>query len=48
VRGIEAKLRQIEAEDAESRPFAAHMRGLVSNFDLKQYMSILEGMRQNA
>jgi len=48
VRGIEAKLRQIEAEDADSRPFAAHMRGLVSNFDLKQYMSILEGMRQNA
>jgi signal transduction histidine kinase/CheY-like chemotaxis protein len=48
VRGIDAKLRQIEAEDAESRPFAAHMRGLVSNFDLKQYMSILEGMRQNA
>jgi CheY-like chemotaxis protein len=48
VRGIQAKLRQIEAEDAESRPFAAHMRGLVSNFDLKQYMSILEGMRQNA
>lgn len=48
VRGIEAKLRQIEAEDAESRPFAAHMRALVSNFDLKQYMSILEGLRQNA
>jgi CheY-like chemotaxis protein/anti-sigma regulatory factor (Ser/Thr protein kinase) len=48
VRGIEAKLRQIEAEDAANGPFAAHMRGLVSNFDLKQYMSILEGLRQNA
>jgi len=48
VRGIQAKLRQIEAEDAANGPFAAHMRGLVSNFDLKQYMSILEGLRQNA
>jgi CheY-like chemotaxis protein len=48
VRGIQAKLQEIESENAANRPFTAHMRGLVANFDLKRYMSVLETMRKNA
>src|SRR4029077_16663824 len=32
VRGIEAKLKEIEAEDPAAAPFAEHLRTLVSNF----------------
>jgi signal transduction histidine kinase/CheY-like chemotaxis protein len=45
VRGIEAKLQEIEAEDPATAPFAAHLRTLVSNFDLKRYMSVLDAIR---
>src|SRR4051794_20980385 len=48
VRGIEAKLREIEAEDAANQELATHLRKLVGSFDLKGYMSVLEGMRKNA
>jgi CheY-like chemotaxis protein len=48
VRGIQAKLQEIEAEDPSNKPFAQHMRGLVANFDLKRYMTVLESMRKNA
>jgi len=48
VRGIQAKLQEIESEDPSNRPFAMHMRGLVANFDLKRYMTVLEAMRKNA
>jgi hypothetical protein len=47
VRGIQAKLRQMEDEDAANRPFATHLRGLVANFDLKRYMNVLEAMRNH-
>jgi len=47
VRGIQAKLRQIEADDPESRPFTARLQALVANFDLKRYMSVLETMRND-
>ena len=46
VRGIDAKLKEIEAESPANGPFAAHLRGLVSNFDLKRYMHVLEAMRK--
>jgi CheY-like chemotaxis protein len=46
VRGIQAKLREMEADPA-TRPFAARMRGLVASFDLKRYMNVLEGMRKH-
>jgi signal transduction histidine kinase/CheY-like chemotaxis protein len=46
VRGIEAKLQEIEAEDPATAPFAAHLRTLVSNFDLKRYMSVLAALRK--
>jgi CheY-like chemotaxis protein/anti-sigma regulatory factor (Ser/Thr protein kinase) len=48
VRGIQAKLQEIEVEDAANKPFTAHMRSLVANFDLKRYMSVLEAMRKDA
>ena len=48
VRGIQAKLQEIESEDPSNKPFAVHMRGLVASFDLKRYMTVLEAMRKNA
>lgn len=46
VRGIQAKLREMEADPA-NQPFANHMRSLVASFDLKRYMHVLEGMRKH-
>jgi hypothetical protein len=47
VRGIEAKLREIEAEHPANGPFAAQLRGFISNFDLKRYMTTLESMQKH-
>jgi CheY-like chemotaxis protein/two-component sensor histidine kinase len=47
VRGIEAKLREIETEDPANKPFATRLRTLVANFDLKRYMNVLETMRND-
>jgi signal transduction histidine kinase/CheY-like chemotaxis protein len=47
VRGIEAKLKEIEAEDPAHAQVAAQLRTLVSNFNLKRYMNVLEAMRKN-
>jgi hypothetical protein len=47
VRGIQAKLNELEAKDPASKPFATHLRKLVANFDLKSYMQALEVMRKN-
>ncbi len=47
VRGIEAKLREIEAEHPGNASFAAHLRGFISNFDLKRYMTVVESMRKH-
>ncbi len=45
VRGIEAKLREIEQQDAATAALAERLRTLISNFDLKRYMSVLEELR---
>jgi signal transduction histidine kinase len=45
VRGIEAKLRELELEDPANEPFAAQLRTLVTSFDLKRYMNVLETLR---
>jgi signal transduction histidine kinase/CheY-like chemotaxis protein len=45
VRGIEAKLRELELEDPVNEAFATQLRTLVSNFDLKRYMHVLEVLR---
>ena len=47
VRGIQAKLREMETTIPTNKPFATHMRTLVANFDLKRYMNVLEGMRKH-
>jgi len=47
VRGIQARLREIEAEDPSNKAFARHLQALVSNFDLKRYMTVLEAMRKS-
>jgi signal transduction histidine kinase/CheY-like chemotaxis protein len=48
VRGIEAKLRELELEDSANDAFAAQLRSLLINFDMKRYMSVLEAMRTDA
>ncbi|HEX2585461.1 MAG TPA: response regulator, partial [Steroidobacteraceae bacterium] len=48
VRGIQAKLREIENEDAANKPFVTQLRGMVTNFDLKRYMNTIEAVRKNA
>jgi signal transduction histidine kinase/CheY-like chemotaxis protein len=48
VRGIEAKLRELELEDPANEAVAAQLRTLVANFDLKRYMSVLDAMRADA
>jgi signal transduction histidine kinase/CheY-like chemotaxis protein len=47
VRGIQAKLRQIEADDPASKAFTARLQALVANFDLKRYMNVLETLRND-
>ncbi|MFP5304408.1 MAG: ATP-binding protein [Gammaproteobacteria bacterium] len=45
VRGIEAKLREMQAAEPDSGAFAARLQRLVADFDLKAYVSLLDGMR---
>ncbi|WP_034990967.1 hybrid sensor histidine kinase/response regulator [Beijerinckia mobilis] len=42
IRGIQAKLDEIENTSSDYNAFAAHMRTLINAFDLKQFMSVLE------
>lgn len=42
VRGIQAKLDEIERESPDHRPFVAHLRDLVRNFELGHYMAAVE------
>ena len=46
VRGVEAKLREMEGEDPSIGPLAANLRTLVANFDLRQYMQVVESLRK--
>ena len=45
VRGIQAKLRDIENEDPGAKPVTAHLRGLVESFQMKRYMEVVGGLR---
>ncbi len=47
MRGIKAKLTEIESASPDFEPFVTHMRDLMETFDLKQYMSVLEAMRSD-
>ncbi|WP_119299986.1 hybrid sensor histidine kinase/response regulator [Dongia deserti] len=46
VRGIEAKLAEMEASDPDHGAFVADMRALVRDFELKRYMAVLDGLRE--
>ncbi len=48
VRGIHAKLAEMAAEHPSNQAVAAHLRTLVSNFELKRYMTVIEAMRKMA
>jgi len=45
VRGIQDKLLEIESELPQHQAFVARMRDIVSSFDLKRYMTVLEALR---
>ncbi len=45
VRGIEAKLRELELEDPANDALTSRLRALISSFDMKRYMTVLEAMR---
>ncbi|WP_093287829.1 ATP-binding protein [Solimonas aquatica] len=42
VRAIEAKLRELESADPDSRALVMRLRSLVSRFDLKTYLAVLD------
>ncbi|HXW71949.1 MAG TPA: ATP-binding protein [Methylocella sp.] len=46
VRGIEAKLKEWEAAEADAAAFIAHLRTLVRQFELKQFMEILRAVER--
>jgi CheY-like chemotaxis protein len=48
VRGIEAKLDEITGTSPEHSSIIAELRGLVRNFELKQYMARLENLLERA
>lgn len=47
VRGIHAKLTEIENASPDNGAFVSHMRDLMETFDLKQYMAVLEALRSH-
>jgi CheY-like chemotaxis protein/anti-sigma regulatory factor (Ser/Thr protein kinase) len=47
VRGIHAKLSEMAAEHPANEALATRLRTLVTHFELKRYMNVLEAMRKN-
>jgi signal transduction histidine kinase/CheY-like chemotaxis protein/purine-cytosine permease-like protein len=47
VRGIHAKLQEIEEEDASSRSTVTMLRQILERFDMRRYMKVIEGMLEN-
>lgn len=48
VRGIEAKLTELESDAAVPAAFVARMRGLVAAYDMRRYVGVLEGLARDA
>ena len=46
VRGIEAKLKEMQSKVPESQAFAQRLLSLVSGFDMKGYTSLLDSVRE--
>ncbi|MDP4004326.1 ATP-binding protein [Methylobacterium sp. NEAU K] len=47
IRAIEAKLVQMESDESVPPAFVAQMRGLVEGYDLRRYLSVLQGLARN-
>lgn len=47
IRAIEATLNRMEAEATAPPAFVAQMRGLVEGYDLRRYLSVLQGLARN-
>jgi hypothetical protein len=47
VRGIQAKLFEIEDKFPEHQVFVTQMRGIINSFDLRRYMAVLEALRSD-
>jgi signal transduction histidine kinase/CheY-like chemotaxis protein len=47
VRGIQAKLSEVEAEDGSNLPLVGHLRSMVTRFEMKRYMETIEVLRAN-
>ncbi|MER2250275.1 hypothetical protein ABS772_10170, partial [Methylorubrum podarium] len=48
VRGIEAKLAELEGDAAVPAAFVAQLRGLVAAYDMRRYVGVLEGLARDA
>ena len=48
VRGIEAKLAEMEAGSGAPTAFIAQMRGLTATFDLRRARAVIEGLMEPA
>ena len=46
VRGIHAKLQEVETENPTSAELTTQLRKLITNFELKRYMTVLENFRK--
>lgn len=46
VRGIQARLREFEANEPDARPLVKVLSGLVQKFDMKRYMETIRGLRE--
>ena len=47
IRAIEAKLAQMESDATVPPAFVAEMRGLVEGYDLRRYLSVLQGLARH-
>ncbi|WP_430911627.1 ATP-binding protein [Methylobacterium sp. sgz302541] len=47
IRGIEAKLAQLEEDAAASPAFVAQMRGLAGSYDLRRYLAVLQELARD-
>jgi signal transduction histidine kinase/DNA-binding NarL/FixJ family response regulator len=45
VRGIQAKLREVEAEDERNQQLIGELRAMVARFEMKRYMATIEALR---
>ncbi|MEO6078639.1 MAG: ATP-binding protein [Steroidobacteraceae bacterium] len=47
VRGIQSRLRDVEAQEPQALPLVQALRGMVEKFDMKRYMTTIEGLRES-